>query len=302
MPLPSFLIVGAAKAGTSSLVGSLRAHPDVYVSRPSEPKFLTSGFLTFPHRGPGDDRIDATVVRSLDAYRALFDGAGDAHAVGEKSPDLLYYHEQSIPVIHQTLGRPMILIALRNPTDRTFSAYNFMVGMGRETLPFEDALAAEDERLADNWEFIWAYRGASLYADAVAAYQAAFPEVHVVLLDDLKRAPHETIGGVAAFLGVEPAEGTRPDRVHNAHRAPRSQRVAGWRAGEGPVGAALDLGRRLMPSGLRALARSAVDRWSARPPTLTQRQRNRLATSFAPDVRRLESLIGRDLAAWRRPS
>ena len=298
MPLPNFLIVGAAKAGTSSLVEYLRAHPDAFIPRPSEPKFLTSGFLTFPHRGPGDDRVDATVVRSQDDYRALFANAGGARALGEKSPDLLYYHRRSIPVIHETLGRPRIVIALRDPSDRTFSAYNFMVGMGRETLPFEDALEAEAGRLADNWEFIWAYRGASLYADAVAAYRAAFPDVHVVLLDDLKRAPQRTIAGVCDFLGIDPVEAPRPNGVHNAHRAPRSQRVAAWRSGGGAVGAALDFGRRLVPTSLRARVRSAADAWSAQPPSLSVRQRNRLASSFAPNVRRLEAVIGRDLAAW----
>ena len=302
MPLPTFLIVGAAKAGTSSLVASLRAHPDAVVSRPSEPKFLTSGVLTFPHRGPGDDRIDATVVRSLAAYRALFADAGGAHAIGEKSPDLLYYHERAIPVIHEVIGRPKIVVTLRDPADRTFSAYNFMVGMGRETLSFEDALEAEAERLAANWEFIWAYQGASFYADAVAAYQAAFPEVHVVLLDDLKREPERTTAEVYAFLGLDPVGASPPDRVHNAHRAPRSQRVAAWRSGRGAVGAVMDLGRRVVPTGVLARVRSAVDGWSARPPELSRRQRDRLAATFAPDVRRLEGLIGRDLAAWRPSS
>ena len=298
MPLPNFLIVGAAKAGTSSLVHYLRNHPDVFLSRPSEPKYLTSTFLAFPHRGPGDDRIDAGVVRSLEDYRALFDAAGDASAIGEKSPDLLFYYDKSIPVIREVLGEPKIIIALRNPVSRTFSAYNFMVGQGRETLSFDDALAAEDDRLADNWEFIWAYRRASLHADAVAAYQDAFPDVHVLLLDDIRRDVEAATGAVFDFLGVDRTVRTEVGGVHNAHRAPRSQRVSAWRAGEGVVGAALNLARRAIPSSVRDRVRGHADAWNAKPPTLSTRQRTHLATTFADDIRRLERVIQRDLSAW----
>lgn len=298
MPLPNFLIVGAAKAGTSSLVHYLRSHPDVFLSRPSEPKYLTSKFLSFPHRGPGDDRIDAGVVRSLDEYQALFDKAGNAIALGEKSPDLLYYHDESIPVIRETLGELKIIIALRDPIDRTFSAYNFMVGQGRETLSFEDALAAEAERLEDNWEFIWAYRRASLYADAVAAYQATFPEVHIVLLDDLQRDAEGTTNAVLDFLGVDRSVRVEVGVVRNAHRAPRSQRLSAWRAGEGVVGAALNLARRVVPSSIRSRVQSHADAWNAKPPTLSVLQRSRLAATFADDLQRLERVIARDLSAW----
>ena len=298
MPLPNFLIVGAAKAGTSSLVHYLRSHSDVFLSRPSEPKYLTSTFLQFPHRGPGDDRIDAGVVRRLGDYRALFDAATDTAAIGEKSPDLLYYYDESIPVIRDVLGEPKIIIALRDPVSRAFSAYNFMVGQGRETLSFDDALAAEEDRLADNWEFIWG-----------TAEQASMPTLSPRIrmrsqtsmssssmtygaTSKRRRGRCSTSSAWTGTVGVEVGG------VYNAHRAPRSQRVSAWRAGEGVVGAALNLARRAIPSSVRDRVRGHADAWNAKPPTLSTRQRTHLATTFADDIRRLERVIQRDLSAW----
>jgi len=118
MPLPNFLIVGAAKAGTTSLGNYLSAHPNVFLSTPSEPKFLTSGFLEFPHQGPGDAEIDEGVISDFDEYKRLFEGGKTAEARGEASADLLYYHERAIPVIREVLGDPKIIIILRDPVER----------------------------------------------------------------------------------------------------------------------------------------------------------------------------------------
>jgi hypothetical protein len=299
MPLPNFLIVGAAKAGTTSLSKYIDAHPDAFICTPSEPKYLTSTFLTFPHQGPGDAEIDADVVRSLSAYRELFSDAGSAKAIGEASADLLYYHERAIPVIQEVIGDPRIIILLRNPVQRSFSAYKFLVGLGRETLSFDEALAEEPRRLRENWEFIWAYRGASLYADAVAAYREAFSDVHVLLLDDVKNRPTQTLRSVYAFLGVKEALPVDAQTVHNKSRAPRSRRLARWRAAQsGSIATLLQVARTLVPNRVKQHVRARLDQWNAQGPSLNVLQRRRLSRFFHDDIQRLERTLDRDLSAW----
>ena len=78
MPLPNFLIIGAAKAGTTSLYDWLRQHPDVFMPALKEPKF----FAYDPERG------GEFPIRTLEAYTALFEGA-TAAAIGEASPSYL---------------------------------------------------------------------------------------------------------------------------------------------------------------------------------------------------------------------
>jgi hypothetical protein len=299
MPLPNFLIVGAAKAGTTSLSTYLGAHPNVFVSTPSEPKFLTSEFLEFPHQGPGDAEIDAGVVRDLQSYRQLFAGTEDVEARGEASADLLYYHRRSIPVVKDLLGDPKIIAILRDPVERAFSAYKFLVGLGRETRSFGEALAAEPRRLEENWEFIWAYRGASLYAQAVEAYQDAFSNVLVLLLDDLKRQPRKTVESALKFLGVRAVVATDVNKVHNESRAPRSAQLAELRAAQsGGVANVLNIGRTLAPEGVKQFVRQQLDRWNDQGPTMGSIQRQRLAASFRKDVKQLERVIDRDLNSW----
>lgn len=299
MPLPNFLIVGAAKAGTTSLSAYLGEHPNVFVSTPTEPKFLTSKFLEFPHQGPGDAEIDDGVVRDLESYRQLFAGTEDIDARGEASADLLYYHRRAIPVIRDFLGDPKIIIILRDPVERAFSAYKFLVGMGRERRSFREALAAEPRRLEENWEFIWAYRGASLYAEAVEAYQQSFSDVLVLLLDDLKTQPRETVRSTLDFLGVNAVVSADVNKVHNKSRAPRSSRLAKWRAAQsGSVAKLLDIGRRLAPERLKQFVRDQLDQWNEQGPTLGNVQRQRLAASFREDAEQLERAIDRDLDSW----
>ena len=299
MPLPNFLIVGAAKAGTTSLSKYIDAHPDAFICMPSEPKYLTSTFLTFPHQGPGDAEIDADVVRSLSAYRDLFSDAGSTAAIGEASADSLYYYERAIPVIQEVIGDPRIIILLRDPVQRSFSAYKFLVGLGRETLSFNEALAEEPHRLKENWEFIWAYRGASLYADAVSAYHEAFSDVHVLLLDDMKSRPKRTLRSVFAFLDIDKLLSVDAQTVHNRSHAPRSQRLARWRAAQsGGIATLLQVARTLVPDRVRQYVRSRLDQWNAQGPSLNVLQRRRLSLFFHDDIQRLERTLDRDLSAW----
>ena len=209
------------------------------------------------------------MVGSWDAYRALFDNARDAQAVGEASVETLYYYREAIPVIRKRLGSPKIVIALRDPVERAFSAYRFLVGLRRETLPFKKALRMEDRRLADNWEFIWGYRRGSLYADAVAAFMDAFPDVHVVRFDDLLGDAEGTMERLFRFLGVPPLVPEITGAVFNKSTSPpRSPQLAAWRRGEGWAGQALEAARSLVPDQVRSGVRTVVDRWEKTGGTL----------------------------------
>src|SRR5437868_623089 len=109
MTLPNFLIIGAAKAGTTSLHHYLRQHPDVYMG-PREPRYFAR---------EGAD-AESPVIRTRDVYEQLFDGVTTEHAIGEGSPQYLN-HPIAPDEIAAELPDVKLIVSLRNPADRAYS-------------------------------------------------------------------------------------------------------------------------------------------------------------------------------------
>ena len=151
--LPNFLIIGASKCGTTSLYYYLKQHPEISFSDLKEPKYFSSVNESFPHNGIGDKSVDKYAIKSLTEYKSLF---ADLHnkRVGEASPDTLYFYDKTASLIKETLGDIPIIIMLRNPVKRAFSAFMYLKRDSREKLSFRDGLLAENRRLKDNWDFI----------------------------------------------------------------------------------------------------------------------------------------------------
>ena len=144
--LPNFLIVGAAKSGTTSLYHYLKQHPEIYMSPVKEPKFITAQFLSFPFKGIGDEKVEQNIVKSYNEYCNLFKDVSKEKIIGEASPDNLYFFEKAINIIIYHLKNPKIIIILRNPIERAFSAYMYFINCNREYLSFEEALKEEEKR------------------------------------------------------------------------------------------------------------------------------------------------------------
>src|SRR3954468_14258251 len=88
MTLPNFLIIGAQKAGTTSLYYYLKRHPDVFMSAVKEPQFFAADFVLGNNGGPGDSA--ATTIGGLEDYEGLFADADGHKARGEASTIYLY--------------------------------------------------------------------------------------------------------------------------------------------------------------------------------------------------------------------
>jgi len=219
--LPNFLVVGAARAGTTSLYYYLKQHPEIFMSRIKEPRFIFAQFTRFPTNGIGDER--SNVVRDLHDYCLLFKESSGENAIGEASPDNLYPYKDAIPTIKRFLGDPKIVIMLRNPTERAFSAYMFLVRDRREFLSFEEALDQEDKRIREGWAPIWFYRKAGFYYDSVKAYSRDFSNVKACLFDDLEKDPSSLVQELYGFLGVDPAFVPNTSTRYNVSGNPKSR-------------------------------------------------------------------------------
>jgi len=120
--VPNIFLVGAAKSGTTAVYVYLYQHPEIYLSYLKEPKFLSITANKFPHNGPGDKKVDDGVIKSRDEYLNLFKDAEHEKVIGESSADYLYFHNSVIPSIKTISPNAKILIILRSPVDRAYSA------------------------------------------------------------------------------------------------------------------------------------------------------------------------------------
>ena len=148
MTMPNFLIVGAAKAGTSSLYYYLDQHPQVFMSSIKEPRFfapeLYTDYIKDPYRSGAKEHRSTPM--SLEEYQSLFDAVTDEVAIGEASTEYLYV-PKTPERIKQLIPDVRLIMVLRDPAERAFSAFCYQVRDGCEKLTFEQALAAEETRM-----------------------------------------------------------------------------------------------------------------------------------------------------------
>lgn len=298
--IPNFLIVGAARSGTTSVFHYLKEHPDIYMCPIKEPKFFSAQFLKLPQNGPGDDGDAERTIRNLNDYKQLFAKSRHEKAIGEASVDNLYYHREAISHIKRHLGDPQIIMLLRNPVERTYSQYMLFRELGRECLDFEDALKAEEKRKAENWSFFYHYSGVSFYYDAVKDYSGNFSRVKVYLYDDLEKDALALVRDLFGFLGVNgtfiPDIGVR----FNSAGVPKNRLLYRLAFSRNPLkSAAVRLITRIFSLQYEKAKFKANFHLSViEKPEMNPETRAQLNDLFRDDLLKLQGLIGRDLSAW----
>jgi len=306
--MPNFLIVGAPRAGTTSLWRYLESHPQVYMSPVKEPKFFAFEGEEADFRGPSpeDSPGDTSVpwaITDLEAYRALFDGVTDETAVGEASTIYLYYNEKACERIRHYAPEAKLIAVLRDPAERAYSHFLFMRSHSREPLTdFARALDAEAERVREGWWPAFHYARTGFYHEQLSRYSELFgwDRIRVYLYEDLQADPSGVTRDMFRFLGVD--DTFVPDDVsvrYNPSGIPRSERLyallySGFRRARPYVEPHLPNGlRQRVPRVVATLKHRNLDK-----PRLSTEVRGRLIEEYRDDVLKLQELIGRDLSSW----
>jgi hypothetical protein len=297
--LPNFLLVGAAKCGTSSLYHYLQQHPDIFMSPVKEPRFFSNRAAN-PGSGPGDVANSQKSVGSFNEYVKLFQKSKGKKAVGEASVDTMFHFERTIPAIQHYLHDPRIVIILRNPVDRAYSAYNYHVRDGRENLSFADALIMEEKRKEDGYMCMWQYQKGGLYAERVRDFQKNFTNVQVLLYDDLKKNVLTLLRCLYAFLDVQPDFVPDTSHRYNVSGIPRWSFINALfikpkrlhKVASSVGGALLGANRWIH---LRDRIRSTI---LLKPPPMDPEIAEQLRQYYCDDILTLQDSIGRDLSSW----
>jgi hypothetical protein len=300
MTMPNFMILGAAKAGTTALYAYLAQHPQIYMSRIKEPNFFAYGDAPPPAlQGPGADVIRRNAILSRAAYEQLYQGATTQRAIGEASISNLW--ARACERIKAHVPDAKLIAILRQPAERAYSNFLYNRALGFEPLgDFAAALADEPRRREQQWSPVFCYRAMSHYAENLERYFAYFPraQIRVYLYDDFVAQPQQLLGDLFRFLAVD--EQFVPDTTarYNVTQLPRSQWLANVLRQPHPLKA---WSKMLVPPALRRrLVHWTRQNNRQKPPPLAPALRHQLTQSLQPDIARLQRLLGRDLSHWLR--
>ena len=293
--LPNFLIIGSSKCGTTALYYYLKQHPEISFPRLKEPKYFSSIDQNFPHKGVGDISVDHYAIKSFHQYKKLFQQIKNKR-VGEASPDTIYFHKKTADHILSTLGDIPIIIMLRNPVKRAFSAYMYLKRDSREQLSFKDSLLAEEARLADNWDFIWGYKKCGLYYEQVKTFVEKFSSVKIILQEDLKQKPNQVLRELHEFLDIEKHFKTDFSIKHNESGIPNNIVSKFLLSRDNYFSTFI---REVMKVVIPRKILEKVASKSLSKISISEEDYNSLKSYFKDDICKLEKLIKKDLSSWK---
>jgi hypothetical protein len=283
--LPNLFVIGAAKAGTTSLHYYLDQHPQIQMSANKEPNFFGGPDNGIPYP-PGR-------VERLSDYERLFDAGvemrGEASTDYTTNPRRLGVPER----IGELVPDARFVYVVRDPIARTISHYQMRVAFLGERRTLQEALGDLSDPCSP-------YTCASLYASQLELYLRRFRDDCVLVVDqaDLLAARRETLREIFAFLGVDAA-------VDSARFDEQLLRNDGWRAYS--PGYARFVSRTVSPltSWISPEVRKAVRRrlerrlWApVQAPVLDATWRARLEDLYAGEVERLRALTGKAFPTW----
>jgi hypothetical protein len=302
--LPNFFVVGAGKAGTTSLHRYLSQHPQIYMSPVKEPCYfapevrlenLTAPVLEHVRR-QANGRAAVWLAAEWPDYVRLFQNVTDESAVGEASAAYLW-SETAARNIHAHVPGARIVIMLRDPAERAFSQYLHQLSTGLTCAPFHQHLRECLRRRGQQLGIHYPFLEVGLYARQVKRYLDTFPrqQIRVYWYEECWRDPANLLRDLFGFLKVDP--GFPADLRERAleRKAPRYPAAHYWLK-------KLSLWyplRGLLPDTVRERLRGAAFR---RGPSLLMDPADRrfLTDYYREDIGALATLLDRDLSAWLR--
>ncbi len=277
---PNFFIVGAPRCGTTSLYEYLKHTKGVFMSPVKEPNhFAVSA---------SNDIFLTKIVRKKSKYLSLFKNVKDEIAVGEASPS--YLRDPKAPnLIHQFVPKARIIIMLRDPVDRLFSTYLHYVSMGKENLPFSEAI----KKALESKEFFpEALIGASQYYEQVKRYLQIFDskQVKIIIFEEFVKNVRTSLKEILEFLNIDSEPPDIIKNVYNPFTVPRGKLAAKLISNK----IVREAGKNLLPRSIIPKLKKVFDK-NAPKPKISAEDRNFLEDFFCNDVNKLQKLLGRSL-------
>jgi len=285
MTLPNFMMIGVAKAGTTSVSRYLAQHPQIFICTIKATNFFGyEDARDWKWIDEGDPPLLRNFpVRTLEGYEAMFAGATDEIAIGEISPQ--YFRcPTAARRIHERLPTVKLVASLRNPADRAFSGFLMRTRRGEAVESFYKELTPQSSHVKEGF-----------YYHRLKRYLELFPreQIKIYLFEEFKKEPAGILLDLFGFLGVDTKLNLDTSVRHNPAAVPKLR----------------FLNRLLYNATLTNIARSTfpglkgmlkrVRQLNLRPaPKLPTDLRGELLRLYREDILRLQDLLDRDLSVW----
>ncbi|MDR4507103.1 MAG: sulfotransferase domain-containing protein [Candidatus Brocadiaceae bacterium] len=295
--LPDFLVVGAAKSGTTTLYYCLIQHPQIFMPKGKEPRFF-SFMERPPHYSIPDHPENKSIIWRFEDYVKLFQSTKDDQIIGEGSVGYLYTYEMTIKHIKSIYGGKYkdlkIIAILRNPVDRAFSQYLLQRRQGSiERESFEETFNPEFIKKGMNKARGYDYIGFGMYYNQIKAYLNEFPNVKVYLFEDLKNI-RDLIKDIFKFLNVDHTIEVNTNIKANPSGIPKNKNLVKLLQKASSMKYILPPKLKVKLAGLRDCVLVKL----IEKPEVPIATREKLINIFRADILNLQNLIGRDLSPW----
>jgi hypothetical protein len=291
-----FVIIGAQKAGTTSLYRYLQPHPQIYMPPEKEAQF-------FNH----DERF----AKGWEWYLAeFFAGAPEAKLWGKATPN--YLSDPRVPErIREVLPEVRLVALLRDPIERAYSHYAMACRRGAERRSFDQAVgdqlekqALEEARARPDLTNSYVARGE--YGRLLGRYYGLFPQsqVRVFFTEDLSSDPARLVQQTLEFLGADTA--FVPSNLGLVYHKGGTKAKVPWLPALRRIRPVRAIWTKLVPWRYRRRLGYWLFQWNAIPdngqPHLLESTRTLLVGHFEDDVKQLSGLLGRDVpwSHWLR--
>jgi len=277
---PNFFIVGAAKAGTTSLYEYLKIVPGIYMSPVKEP-----GFFSTQKKFWHPDR-----VKNKKEYLNLFKKVKNEKIIGEAS--IAYLADRKTPkLIHEVSPNAKILISLRDAVERAFSGYLMYIRDGLTTMTFNESIQKFQSENSNKEIFVRLDNG--FYTDNVKRYQSVFGEknVKIIIFEEFVSNPIQTIQNILKFLGLNYENLNFEPEQHNPYFVVRGKFAQKIRMSK----TLRPIVKNLLPLSLRKSLRTKFIIKKMPKPKMNQDDKDFLVKLYREDVQKLETLLGRKL-------
>ena len=287
---PNFLMVGAAKAGTTSIAKYLEEHPEIFISEEKEPFYFVSDLMRELPKGDLMREIIGKKMRAdANSYYSMFDNVSLEKRSGEATVHYLFHYKEVIPRVKTELGDISIVIVLRDPSVRAFSNYMFQkrIEMGS----FEESLAKEEEKKSQGWNSFWFYKEQGNYFESVKAYLDNFSQVHICFFEDLKKDPNKFMSEMYRFLEVDTGFTPKTNVKHNPTLVPKNKLIKGLYYLKFKYNLKFGLPGFMK----RGLMSASVKKGEDKIENGTLKD---LRAYYKPNIQKLENLLNKDLSSW----
>jgi len=276
---PNFFLMGAPRAGTTSLYEYFKNTKGVYLPHIKEINYFSESI--------NPDLLILKVIRDKKKYLNLYKDVKDEIAIGDATP-LYLWDPKAAKLIHDVAPNAKIIIILRDPIERAYSHFLMLLSFGKDSSSFSESIKKSLKAPPD-------YSGrvveCGLYYEQVKRYLDLFgkDQVKIYIYEEFFKNPRSYVKEILEFLGVNEKPPTSVGEIHNPLIEPRGKIAEKIMQSE-----SIRKASKILPRSAGLALKDIFGKKTKKPP-MQEEAKKLLEEIYKDDVKKLENLLGRSL-------